>query len=116
MLIQINNYLIIHFYTDSIIQVVCQQNQDDGTVIFVPHPYNCSKYFMCFFDQGMEMSCPGNLQFDPNLNVCNYPENVGCVNSTPQPTTTEVITTTQIIGKFVGLKSIFTRKYMENWS
>ena len=43
------------------------------------------------------MSCPGNLQFDTTLNVCNYPSIVQCENSTPNPpttTTTEMYPTT----------------------
>ena len=58
---------------------------------------DCSKYFICQFDRGIEMSCPGNLQFDPSLNVCNYPSVVQCENSTPVPpstTTTEMYPTT----------------------
>ena len=39
------------------------------------------------------MSCPGDLLFDPSLNVCNWPEEVSCENSTPYPTTTMTTTT-----------------------
>ena len=40
------------------------------------------------------MSCPGDLLFDPSLNVCNWPEEVSCENSTPYPTTTMPTTST----------------------
>ena len=79
-----------HNYED-IINVVCPPSED-GLAVFVPHPYDCQKYFLCQFSTGILMSCPGNLQFDPILHVCNYPEVVGCENSTPKPpptTTTE---------------------------
>ena len=77
------------------IEITCLLSEDDSPV-FVPHPYDCNKYFVCAFDTAIEMSCPPNLQFDPNLNVCNYPDIVGCVN-TPEPTTsTETITTPEI--------------------
>merc|ERR1712018_35391 len=66
------------------ISVVCSPSED-GLVVFVPHPYECSKFFMCQGLQGVAMFCPGGLQFDTNLNVCNYPEVVGCTN-TPYPT------------------------------
>ena len=75
------------------IHVVCKESED-GFVVFVPHPYECQKYFMCMGTVGIAMECPANLQFDPVLNVCNYPGVVGCVN-TPYPTTsTEAVSTT----------------------
>merc|ERR1711997_600491 len=76
------------------INVVCNPSED-GYVVFVPHPYECNKYFMCQGTMGYVMSCPGDLQFDADLNVCNYENVVGCVN-TPYPTTstTEMVTST----------------------
>ena len=68
------------------INVTCPPPSEDGLAIFVPHPYECNKYFVC--QQGSDaiaMSCPGNLQFDSTLNVCNFATEVGCVN-TPYPT------------------------------
>lgn len=67
------------------INVVCKPSED-GLVVFVPHPYECNKYFMCQGLTGIAMQCPGNLQFDTSLNVCNYANVVGCIN-TPYPTT-----------------------------
>ena len=77
------------------IHVVCSPSED-GLVVFVPHPYECQKFFMCQGMTGILMHCPAGLQFDTNLNVCNYPNIVGCVN-TPYPTTstTEMVTTTE---------------------
>ena len=78
------------------ISVVCSPSED-GFVVFVPHPYECQKFFMCQGLQGVAMTCPDGLQFDTSLNVCNYAEVVGCAN-TPYPTvptsTTEPETTT----------------------
>ena len=76
------------------INVVCNPSED-GYVVFVPHPYECNKYFMCQGMTGITMQCPADLQFDTNLNVCNYPQVVNCVN-TPYPTTstTEIPETT----------------------
>ena len=67
------------------ISVVCDPSED-GLVVFVPHPYECHKFFMCQGSVGIAMDCPGNLQFDPSLNVCNFEWAVHCVN-TPYPTT-----------------------------
>ena len=78
------------------INVVCSPSED-GLVVFVPHPYECSKFFMCQGMNGIAMTCPAGLQFDSNLNVCNYAFIVGCVN-TPYPTTstTEMVTTSEV--------------------
>ena len=75
----------------------CPPSQN-GWAVFVPHPYECNKYFACQPGFGAigPMLCPGNLQFDPELNICNYNWAVGCVN-TPyptQPTTTTTPATT----------------------
>ena len=67
------------------IHVVCQPSDINGQVYFVPHPYNCQKFFMCQGYIGILMNCPANLQFDPTLHVCNYPSVVHCEN-TPRPT------------------------------
>jgi hypothetical protein len=66
------------------IHVVCPPS-GDGLAVFVPHPFDCSKYFMCHGLNGIAMTCNDNLQFDPELNVCNYESEVHCVN-TPCPT------------------------------
>merc|ERR1719410_1931320 len=34
------------------------------------------------------MSCPGDLYFDSNLNVCNWPDQVDCQPQTEAPETT----------------------------
>ena len=80
------------------IDIICPPPSEEGLVVFVPHPYECSKYFVC--QEGSEaiaMTCPGKLQFDVNLNICNYALEVGCMN-TPYPTepttTMEPATTT----------------------
>jgi hypothetical protein len=65
---------------------------DDGKVVFVPHPYNCNKFFMCQFASPILMACPAGLHFDATLHVCNYPEEAHCV-PTPRPTTSTSTTT-----------------------
>jgi len=60
----------------------CQLNEE---LYFVPHPNECNKYYMCNFQHGGLFSCPAYLQFNPDLNVCDYPNVVGCIN-TPYPT------------------------------
>ena len=60
----------------------CQLNEE---LYFVPHPNECNKYYMCNFEHSGLFTCPANLQFNPDLNVCDYPNMVGCTN-TPYPT------------------------------
>merc|ERR1711976_687417 len=49
----------------------CHLNEE---LYFVPHPSECNKYYMCHFQQGGLFTCPGNLQFNPDLDVCDYPD------------------------------------------
>merc|ERR1712156_147134 len=64
--------------------VVCKPSED-GLAVFVPHPYECNKYFECDGNLGIAMTCPEGLVFDPELEICNWPWSVDCVN-TPYPT------------------------------
>lgn len=91
-LLVIGSALALTAYGEEI-HVVCDPSTD-GFAVFVPHPYECEKFFLCQGPIGIEMHCPAGLQFDANLNICNYPSVVNCVN-TPYPTTsTEAIETT----------------------
>ena len=80
--------------TEDPIQVVCQPSDINGQVYFVAHPYECSKFFMCQGYVGIPMHCPGELQFDADLKVCNYESVVHCEN-TPRPTPSTSTTTTE---------------------
>ena len=52
----------------------------DGGAPFVPHPTDCSLYYQCNGDLPILMDCPDGLYFDPQLNVCNWPDQVDCQN------------------------------------
>ena len=72
------------------VDVICPPPSEDGLVVFLPHPYECNKYFVC--QEGanaIAMSCPGDLQFDTTWNVCNYPMEVrwGGLNKFPKSET-----------------------------
>ena len=42
-------------------------------------PDNCSGYIMCdMADNTYEMPCPPGLMFNPDILVCDWPENVDC--------------------------------------
>ena len=64
----------------------CPPSTDDYPV-FLPHPTDCSLYYMCSLDRPHLMSCPSPLVFDTSLNVCNWPQNVDCTPHQEEPTT-----------------------------
>ena len=70
--------------------VVCPESED-GYAVFAPHPYDCSLYYECVGVTPVLMTCPGDLEFDIQLNVCNWPELANCQ---PKTTTTTTETTT----------------------
>ncbi|XP_023349869.1 keratin-associated protein 10-4 isoform X2 [Eurytemora carolleeae] len=51
---------------------------------FIPHPYNCSRFWECEPQRGhCLLDCPPinpseNLYFNPTINICDWPENVDC--------------------------------------
>nr|CAH7717140.1 unnamed protein product [Callosobruchus chinensis] len=51
---------------------------------------DCSKFCQCAYGRPYLKVCKDGLHFNPKLNVCDWPENAGCENST----TTEPSTTT----------------------
>merc|ERR1712121_594158 len=61
--------------------VVCPPSED-GLPVFIPHPTNCGLYYECQGDWPILLSCPGDLYFDPVLNVCNYQWAVDCTSKT----------------------------------
>ncbi|CAH2244959.1 jg20393 [Pararge aegeria aegeria] len=45
----------------------------------VPHPSDCNRFYYCVFGQLVERNCPGGLEFNPAIQVCDWPSNAGCV-------------------------------------
>merc|ERR1711971_982426 len=75
--------------------VVCPESED-GYAVFAPHPYDCSLYFECVGITPILMSCPGDLEFDIQLNVCNWPELANCQPITTTTTEAAAETTTEV--------------------
>lgn len=50
---------------------------------------NCGSFFQCSNGQLIEQRCPGELYFNPVLNVCDYRENVECGGIIESTTTTQ---------------------------
>ncbi|KAJ8682783.1 hypothetical protein QAD02_018575 [Eretmocerus hayati] len=51
--------------------------------MFVPHEYDCHKYYLCNYGKLNELSCPNGLYW--NENHCDWPENTKC-KSKPEST------------------------------
>ncbi|VVD01391.1 unnamed protein product [Leptidea sinapis] len=61
----------------------------------VPHETDCDKFYFC--NDGIRSndvrSCGGSLRFSYEKQVCDFPENVKCVNSNTQVVFTNVVRT-----------------------
>ena len=65
-------------------EVVCEE--EDGHISYHKDKADCRMYYMCEGERKHHMPCPANLVFNPNENVCDWPENVeGCMHHTAAP-------------------------------
>ncbi|XP_067006667.2 probable chitinase 10 [Anabrus simplex] len=68
--------------------VSCEE--EDGHISYHPDKADCTMYYMCEGERKHHMPCPSNLVFNPNENVCDWPENVeGCMHHTQAPPTSK---------------------------
>ena len=66
--------------TTEAFNVVCPESTD-GFPVFLPYPKDCTKYYECDGDWPILMDCAPPLYFDAELNVCNWPDQVNCDQS-----------------------------------
>ncbi|XP_065076861.1 probable chitinase 10 [Ochlerotatus camptorhynchus] len=65
-------------------EVICAE--EEGHISYHPDKSDCTHYYMCEGERKHHMPCPANLVFNPNENVCDWPENVeGCHQHTQTP-------------------------------
>lgn len=64
-----------------------------GSQIFISHPTDCSKYYICQYGQLLEQRCPENLKW--NQDHCDWPENTDCTNKPPAPAPTTTMPPTK---------------------
>ncbi|XP_043487176.1 probable chitinase 10 [Polistes fuscatus] len=65
-------------------EVTC--DEEDNHISYHPDKSDCTMYYMCEGERKHHMPCPVNLVFNPNENVCDWPENVeGCLHHTQAP-------------------------------
>lgn len=57
------------------------------------HDTSCEHFYQCVNGDFIELKCRYGLHFNPNINVCDYPENVICEFTTDASTVTEIPTT-----------------------
>ncbi|XP_049830886.1 uncharacterized protein LOC126272229 [Schistocerca gregaria] len=51
-----------------------------------PNPNSCRSFLQCEPSGGATViPCPANLEFNPNLKVCDFPERAGCSSSVSLP-------------------------------
>ncbi|XP_036220239.1 probable chitinase 10 isoform X2 [Bactrocera oleae] len=64
--------------------VTCEE--EDGHISYHKDWNDCTHYYMCEGERKHHMPCPANLVFNPQENVCDWPENVeGCHQPTEAP-------------------------------
>merc|ERR1711915_487404 len=94
--------LLLVFTVSSVLghsTIHCPESQD-GRPVYIAHPTDCTKFYLCQGNTPVLMSCPNPLFFDPTINVCNFPDRVDCQQPTTlrptRPTTTTISTTTTV--------------------
>ena len=53
----------------------------DGELYFLPDPVDCAKYYACTPYGPCHYTCPVDLWWDAELNICNWPDEVECAGS-----------------------------------
>ncbi|KAL0268223.1 UNVERIFIED_CONTAM: hypothetical protein PYX00_010248 [Menopon gallinae] len=58
---------------------------------YYPDPENCNAYYRCLLGELVKQYCLGGLHWNPETNVCDWPESAKCDKETfiqPDPSTT----------------------------
>lgn len=59
---------------------VCPQNENENsTLTLLPDLDECSQFYFCVWGNPVLFNCSRGLHFNPNLGVCDWPENAGCI-------------------------------------
>nr|XP_003702701.1 PREDICTED: peritrophin-1-like [Megachile rotundata]XP_012139216.1 PREDICTED: peritrophin-1-like [Megachile rotundata] len=69
-------FVVVYVYSQDEITVECPPPNENATL--VPHPCNCSSYFVCFAGDKIAMPCPPGLHFNATVHVCDWPWRAGC--------------------------------------
>lgn len=56
----------------------CPDNDDLDELVFLPSPETCSKYYLCFGGEPLQMSCADGLHWSPEHQACLNKKIAGC--------------------------------------
>lgn len=66
-------------------QIYYRNYRDMGCPIFnqletvhMPHPHSCNQYFTCLSKSALLQTCPANLHWSIEKNMCDYPDDAQC--------------------------------------
>lgn len=77
---------VFFFFLYAANEVTC--DEQEGHISYHPDKIDCTHYYMCEGERKHHMPCPAKLVFNPNENVCDWPENVeSCQHHTQAPPT-----------------------------
>ncbi|XP_077284872.1 uncharacterized protein LOC143910322 [Arctopsyche grandis] len=62
--------------------IVCSTTSDDGYAEIQADPTSCQHFYICSHGVPYRQECLGNLHFNPNKKVCDFPEVAGCRTET----------------------------------
>ncbi|XP_048516336.1 serine-rich adhesin for platelets-like [Athalia rosae] len=52
--------------------------ENEGDAVHIAHESDCGLFYQCDWGHKVLKECPSGLHFNPVLQVCDWPENVGC--------------------------------------
>lgn len=64
-------------YVDCV-ENMCTIFNDPSNITFLASKAACDKYYVCMSGDAYGLTCSNGLQFNPETNYCDFPENVDC--------------------------------------
>ncbi|XP_014212813.1 peritrophin-1-like [Copidosoma floridanum] len=59
-------------------KVHCPEQFEHSENILLPNPSDCNSFYQCVWGVPYLMECPSNLHFNPEINMCDWPEDANC--------------------------------------
>ncbi|KAJ8968909.1 hypothetical protein NQ314_002050 [Rhamnusium bicolor] len=56
----------------------CPVLKEPPFTINIPHETECGKFYICQKHKKIEMSCPSFLEFNPKIQICDWPQKANC--------------------------------------
>ncbi|CAH2049169.1 unnamed protein product, partial [Iphiclides podalirius] len=57
---------------------------DSNVHWLLPHENDCNLFYYCVWGKKVQQKCPSTLHFNKKLQVCDWPEDAGCVKSSEE--------------------------------